>query len=341
MCRAHEAPKARSPQTPYTCGVCSCCGRFVAPGPRTDVSGKAGVTHLVLPRGQAAQRLEAGTGSASGGDGRHWCSRSVTARSSDSPYGQPESAARMASWSARVSRTIVRPCRRAVSSASAVPSSPSAPRLRTRSRTSRSGTGRPASSTPSSVHAGTTDPARPAVNRWREASWPPRVVECGPAGPRLLLGETRVDERKHVVRIRIPADHRLRKHERVVHVNVKDAVAAGDDLDRREITLVLLKQSRRQTDGVREGASRNAVLDADAECVRHCLDSCIRKRLCAAVERLATPATPELSARRAPSVLSAPARLLFRRRRLGRPVWDALGDARRQDVHLTRPSCIR
>src|SRR4029079_16062868 len=41
--------KARSPQTPYTCGVCSCCGRCVAPGPRTDVSGKAGVTHLVLP----------------------------------------------------------------------------------------------------------------------------------------------------------------------------------------------------------------------------------------------------------------------------------------------------
>ena len=162
-----------------------------------------------------------------------------------------------------------------------------------------------------------------------------------PAGPRLLRGETRVDERKHVVRIRIPADHRLRKHERVVHVNVKDAVAAGDDLDRRKITLVLLKQSRRQTDGVREGASRNAVLDADAECVRHCLDSCIRKRLCAAVERLATLATPELSARRATSVLSAPARLLFRRRRLGRPVWDALGDARRQDVHLTRPSCIR
>src|SRR4029079_4676431 len=122
--------KAGSPQTPYTCGVCSCCGRFVAPGPRTDVSGKAGVTHLVLPGGQAAQRLEAGTGSASGGDGRHWCSRSVTARSSDSPYGQPESAARMASWSARVSRTIVRPCRRAVSSASAVPSSPRDPSIR-------------------------------------------------------------------------------------------------------------------------------------------------------------------------------------------------------------------
>jgi hypothetical protein len=33
-----------------------------------------------------------------------------------------------------------------------VPSSPSARRLRTRSPTSRSGTGRPASSTPSSVH---------------------------------------------------------------------------------------------------------------------------------------------------------------------------------------------
>ena len=78
-------------------------------------------------------------------------------------------------------------------------------------------------------------------------------------------------------------------------MNVKDAVAAGDDLDRCEITLVLLKQSRRQTDGVRERASGNAVLDADAECVRHNLDSCIRKRVCAAVERLATLATPELS----------------------------------------------
>jgi len=46
-------------------------------------------------------------------------------------------------------------------------------------------------------------------------------------------------------------------------VDVEDAAGSGHDLDRFELVLPLLENSRRQTGGVRERASGDAVLDAD------------------------------------------------------------------------------
>jgi hypothetical protein len=77
------------------------------------------------------------------------------------------------------------------------------------------------------------------------------------------LSEERAKQRQHVVRVWIAAEHRLRKDELAVDVHVEDSVSSGGQLDRPDIVLVLLENSRRQTDGVRSCASGYAVLDPD------------------------------------------------------------------------------
>jgi hypothetical protein len=52
-------------------------------------------------------------------------------------------------------------------------------------------------------------------------------------------------------------------------VHVEDPVRAGDDLDGADRVFPLLEDSRRQTGGVRQRASRDAVLDADMSAIRH------------------------------------------------------------------------
>jgi len=52
-------------------------------------------------------------------------------------------------------------------------------------------------------------------------------------------------------------------------VDVEDPARAGDDLDRLELGLPLLENARRQTGGVRERASGDAVFDAHAVTAGH------------------------------------------------------------------------
>ncbi len=86
---------------------------------------------------------------------------------------------------------------------------------------------------------------------------------------RAYAAELLAQERQDVVRLRVAAEHRLREHELVVDVDVEDPVRAGHDLDGGDRVLPLLEDPRRQTGGVRERASGNAVLDADVVTLRH------------------------------------------------------------------------
>ena len=52
-------------------------------------------------------------------------------------------------------------------------------------------------------------------------------------------------------------------------MDVEDASRAGDDLERLEYALQLLENPHRQTGGVRQRASGNAVLDPDAVLCNH------------------------------------------------------------------------
>ena len=52
-------------------------------------------------------------------------------------------------------------------------------------------------------------------------------------------------------------------------MDVEDAAGSGHDLDAAELLLPLLENPRRQTGGVRERSSGNAVLDPDAVSLRH------------------------------------------------------------------------
>jgi hypothetical protein len=52
-------------------------------------------------------------------------------------------------------------------------------------------------------------------------------------------------------------------------VHVEDAAGARHDLDVGDLALELLENLRRQTDGVRQRASGNAVLDADVRRAGH------------------------------------------------------------------------
>ena len=85
-----------------------------------------------------------------------------------------------------------------------------------------------------------------------------------------LRAELVAEERQHVVRLRIPAEHRLREDELTVDVHVEDPVRARHDLDGADRLLPLLEDPRRQTGGVRKRSSGDAVLDADVVTLRHC-----------------------------------------------------------------------
>jgi hypothetical protein len=102
--------------------------------------------------------------------------------------------------------------------------------------------------------------------KWRAVSWRSRACREFHIKP---LAELCPDEGKHVVRVRVTAEHRLREREGAVDVDVEDPVRAGDDLDDRAVVLVLLEQSRRQTGGVVPRPSGDAVLDPDAVRLGH------------------------------------------------------------------------
>jgi hypothetical protein len=89
-----------------------------------------------------------------------------------------------------------------------------------------------------------------------------------------LVLERAPDEREHVVRVGIAAEHRLLEDQGAVDVDVEDPVRAGDELDAGQPVFVLLEQPRRQTGGVSASPSGNAVLDADVMAVGHLSDSC-------------------------------------------------------------------
>jgi hypothetical protein len=70
------------------------------------------------------------------------------------------------------------------------------------------------------------------------------------------------EQRHDVVGVRVAAEHRLREDELVVHVDVEDPVRTRHDLHGADCVFPLLEDPRRQTGGVRERPSGNAVLDA-------------------------------------------------------------------------------
>jgi len=72
-----------------------------------------------------------------------------------------------------------------------------------------------------------------------------------------------MQERHHVIRLRVAPEHRLREDEVAVDVNVEDAVCARYHFNRGDGRFELLENPRCQTDSVRPRASGHAVLDAD------------------------------------------------------------------------------
>jgi len=71
-------------------------------------------------------------------------------------------------------------------------------------------------------------------------------------------------------------------------VDVEDATGARDDLDRGDLVLVLLENSRRQTGGVRESASGDAVFDADVRQVGHPFEPTLPASVYAALKSAVT-----------------------------------------------------
>lgn len=100
--------------------------------------------------------------------------------------------------------------------------------------------------------------ARSRCRRAQDALW-----DMSPAAVKLRALEAFAQERQNIVGLRIVPEHRLREHELPVEVDVEDATLAGHDLDRADLVLQLLENPHRQTGGVRQRASGNAVLDPD------------------------------------------------------------------------------
>jgi hypothetical protein len=71
------------------------------------------------------------------------------------------------------------------------------------------------------------------------------------------------EERQDVFGIWVVAEHRFRKEQFTVEVNVEDAASPRNDLDSVDHLLPLLEDARDQTGGVGQRASGNAVLDPD------------------------------------------------------------------------------
>lgn len=80
-------------------------------------------------------------------------------------------------------------------------------------------------------------------------------------------------------------------------MHVEDAAHARDDLDPRDVVLVLLENPRRQTGGVRERASGDAVLDAHVRLLGHGAERTRLDRLYASLSRR-RPAANSVSASR-------------------------------------------
>jgi 23S rRNA G2069 N7-methylase RlmK/C1962 C5-methylase RlmI len=80
---------------------------------------------------------------------------------------------------------------------------------------------------------------------------------------RLRSAERVANQREHIVGIRVASEHRLLEDEVAIDVDVEDPVGAGHYLDGLDAVLPLLEQPRRQTGGVRERPSGDAVLDPD------------------------------------------------------------------------------
>ena len=79
----------------------------------------------------------------------------------------------------------------------------------------------------------------------------------------LLGAELVPNERDHVVGIGVAPQHRLLEDEVAVDVDVEDPTRTGHDLEGLDSVLPLLEQPRRQTGGVRERPSGDAILDSD------------------------------------------------------------------------------
>jgi hypothetical protein len=62
-------------------------------------------------------------------------------------------------------------------------------------------------------------------------------------------------------------------------VDVENTVCPGNDLDDADQVLPLLKDARRQTDGVGPRPSGDAVLDPEVVAIRHLFDSTTRPKL--------------------------------------------------------------
>ena len=73
----------------------------------------------------------------------------------------------------------------------------------------------------------------------------------------------RIQQRHHVIGLRVAPEHGLRKDEVTGDVNVEDAVCARHHFNRRDGRFQLLENPRCQTDSVWQCASGHAVFDAN------------------------------------------------------------------------------
>jgi len=96
-----------------------------------------------------------------------------------------------------------------------------------------------------------------------------RTCARSPPEPVALRRETRPEERHHVLRVRIAAEHRLLEHEIAVDVDVENAACPRHHLDGADALLELLENVRCQTDSVRQCASGDAVFDPNQAAVGH------------------------------------------------------------------------
>ena len=78
-----------------------------------------------------------------------------------------------------------------------------------------------------------------------------------------------MQQRHHVVRLRVPPQHRLREDEIAGDVHVEDAICTGHHFNRRDGVFELLEDPRCQTDSVWPRASGHAIFDADRGRIGH------------------------------------------------------------------------
>ena len=77
------------------------------------------------------------------------------------------------------------------------------------------------------------------------------------------------EERQDVLGLGITPEHRFRKDQLAVEVDVEDAVLARNDLNSIDRFFPLLENARNQTGRVRQRPSGNAVLDPDLTAHTH------------------------------------------------------------------------